>query len=245
MEDNRSLQVQDQEKRVNKKNPFRSLFLRGRWISVVLSIFLTIALFFRGFKRMKDSYDSSQQDAYSNFYQTAYDFAEKQNHVSNHALVSIDVAQEVSRLEVLSVSDSEFVIKEADKGDPTVFWLEVQGKGVFTVDLSACEFITDSERQYVLVKVPKPVLTEYSVSGTGKQFWKRNSIFNGSVADGVRLSQKQMSEGRVKLEDSMKQNRGFYEAAKNAAVDMIGSLVRKWNPNIPDLQVDVEFFENN
>lgn len=73
---------------------------------------------------MKNAYESALQNAYSNFYQTAYDYAEQQNHVSNYAVISI-------------------------------------------------------------------------------------------------------------------------EAAKPAAVDMIGSLVQKWNPDIPDLQVDVEFFENN
>lgn len=170
-------------------------------------------------------------------------------------MISIEAAQEVSRLEVLTVSDSEFVIKDPDQNDPTISWLEVQGVGVFTVDLTACEFITDSERQYVFVRVPKPALTECKVSGTGKQFWKRKVLSfvdgklifggNGSVASGVRLAQNQLNEGRIMLEDSMKQNRGFYEAAKTATIDMMGSLVRKWNPDIPNLQVDVEFFENN
>ena len=216
-------------------------------IGIAALILLTGALAFWGVRRMENAYETAREDTYSAFYQTAYDLAEKQNHVSNYAVISIEAAQEVSRLEVLTVSDSEFVIKEADDNDPTISWLEVQGIGVFTVDLSACEFIADSERQYVLVRAPKPALTECKVSGTGKQFWKRTGFFtgNGSVAEGVRLSQNQLSEGQIKLEDSMKQNRGFYESAKSAAVDMIGSLVKKWNPSIPELQVEIEFFESD
>lgn len=96
-------------------------------------------------------------------------------------MISIEAAQEVSRLEVLTVSDSEFVIKDSGKSDPTISWLEVQGIGVFTVDLTACEFIADSERQYVLVgqvvgqtEIPvrctvfrKPLVSSVSRSNTG------------------------------------------------------------------------------
>ena len=150
---------------------------------------------------------------------------------------------------MLTVSGSEFVIKNADSDNKTVSWLEVQGTGVFTVDLSAGEFIVDPERQSVLVKVPKPVLTECAVTGTGKHFWNNGGIFynffKGSVDDGVRLSQAQMSEGRMKLEDSMRKSRTFSEASQKAAINMIESLVQQWNPNIPDLQIEVEFIEDN
>lgn len=256
MPEKHSLQVQDQEKGANRKNFFKSLSPQTkRWIGIGVASILTLAFLICGVTLMKNRYETAKQNTSSDFYQTAYDYAEKKNHVSNYAVISIDSSQEVSRLEVLTVSDSEFIIKDSDESDPTISWLEVQGMGVFTVDLTACEFIADSERQYVLVRAPQPTLTECKVSGTGKQFWSRKVLSvvdgrivwggNGSVASGVRLAQNQLSEGRIILEDSMKQNRGFYEAAKAAAVDIITSLVEKWNPDIPDLQVEVEFFDNN
>lgn len=70
-------------------------------------------------------------------------------------------------------------------------------------------------------------------------------IFNGSVAEGVQLSQNQLKEGRIKLEDAMKQDRRFYDESQKAAVSMIESLVKQWNPSVPDLQVEVEFIESN
>ena len=95
----------------------------------------------------------------------------------------------------------------------------------------------------MLVKIPKPVLTECTVSGIGKQFWRDSRIFsNGSISEGVRLSQDQLSVGRLKLEDSMRQSRRFYEAAQKSAVSTIESLVKQWNPALPDLQVEVEFY---
>lgn len=212
----------------------------------ILLVFISIIIVRSGMMYIKDSYQTAEQNTYNSIYQTAFDSAETRNHVSNYAIISVEGIQEVSRLEVLTVSDSKFVIKNADENDKTISWLEVQGTGVYTVDLSVSEFMVDSERGYVLARIPKPVLAECKVSDTGKQFWKdASNIFNGSAADGVHLAQSQMSEGKLILEDAMRQNRRFNEESKKAAVNMVESLVRQLNPNIPDLQVEVEFIEDN
>lgn len=212
-------------------------------------VFVSILMVFLGKSRMGNAYQTAEQNAYNGIYQTVFDIAEAQNHVSNYAVISVEDIQKVSRLEVLTVSDSEFVIKNASENDKTISWLEVQGTGVFTVDLSAGEFIVDTERQSVFVRIPKPVLTECAVTGTGKQFWNSGGIFynffKGSVADGVRLSQTQMSEGRMKLEDSMRKSRVFNEESQKAAINMIESLVRQWNPDVSNLQIEVKFIEDN
>lgn len=248
MDKNRDLEVINQEASPTEKTSFRNCSPWKKQLLIVGTVvLLTIAIIVAGICLTKSAFNTVRQDVHDSCYDTAYNFAEQQNHVSNYALISVEAAREVSRLEVLSVSDSEFVIKNADKNDRTISWLEVQGTGVFTVDLAAGEFITDPERQYVLVRVPRPVLTECKVSGTGKQFLKRADflIFNGSVAEGVQLSQNQLKEGRIKLEDAMKQDRRFYDESQKAAVSMIESLVKQWNPSVPNLQVEVEFIESN
>ena len=211
----------------------------------VILLLATVLFFALGMRNLKESYQSTKQSVYEGIYQTAYNMAEARNHVSNYVVISVDRAKEVSRLEVLTVSGSEFVIKNADKTSKITSWLEVQGTGVFTIDLSMGEFIVDSERHHVLVRIPKPMLTECKLSGTGKQFWKDGRIIsNGSVAEGVRLSQAQMREGQLALEASMMQNRTFYDAAQEAAKRSVESLIQQWNPNIPDLFIRVEFIEN-
>lgn len=200
----------------------------------VILLLATVLFFALGMRNLKESFHSAEQSAY-----------EARNHVSNYVDISVEHAKEVSRLEVLTVSGSEFVIKNADKTSKITSWLEVQGTGVFTIDLSMGEFIVDSERHHVLVRIPKPMLTECKLSGTGKQFWKDGRIIsNGSVAEGVRLSQAQMREGRLALEASMMQNRAFYNAAQEAAKRAVESLIQQWNPNVPDLCVRIEFIEN-
>lgn len=216
-------------------------------VSVLLILFAGL-FFVKGKDRIREYYETAREKAYNSIYQTAYEYAETRNHVSNKAVITVEGIREVSRLEVLTVSGSEFIIKDRDISDKTTSWLEVQGVGVFTVDLSAGEYIVDTDRQSVYVRVPKPVLTECAVTGTGKRFWNDGGIFhnlfNSSIADGVRLSQEQMSEGRMKLEDSMRKSRIFNETSQEAAISMIKSLVEQWNPNVPELRIEVEFMEN-
>ena len=213
-------------------------------VMIVVGVF-SYAFFYAGKQRMDNAYQNANQSAYDGMYQVAYEFAETQNHVSNDVNISIEGVQKISRLEVLTVSGSEYVIKNADETSKIISWLEVQGTGIFTVDLTSGEFIVDSERHYVLVKIPQPRLTECKISGTGKQFWNNGWIIaNGSVAEGVRLSQAQLSEGQVKLENSMKQSRRFHAAAQEAAIRMIESLVEEWNFDIQDLQVEVQFIDD-
>lgn len=248
MDENHYLEAPGWENQAGKNVPRKRLSPKAKFlVCLVLSAVFTIAFLLLGIKRMQDSFSATRDNTFAAFYQTAHNFAEEQNHVSNYVTIAIEAEREVSRLEVLTVSDSEFIIKDAGSGNGATSWLEVQGKGVFTVDLDAAEFIADSKRQYVLVRIPNPVLTNCSLSGTGKQFWHSSNfpLANGSIAEGVRLSQEQFAEGRVRLEDSMRQNRRFHEAAQSAAKLMIEAVVKKWNPDIPDLYVEIEFFETN
>lgn len=248
MAENYHLGIPNHDNQRNSNPSHKKIFPQAKfWICLCFSVLLTIAFILFGIKRMQDSFAAARENTSSVFYQTAYNFAEEQNHVSNYVAIAIEAEREVSRLEVLTVSDSEFIVKDAGNGNNTTSWLEVQGTGVFTVNLDAAEFIADSDRQYVLVKVPNPVLTNCAVSGTGKQFWQSSNfpLTNGSIAEGVRLSQEQFAEGRIRLEDSIRQNRRFHEAARSAAKLMIESIVKEWNSSIPDLQVEIEFIESN
>lgn len=227
-----------------KNRRFKKVSLRQAEIVLAVLFFIgAVFLCRQGVSRMQKAYDENKRNTSDKFYQAAYDFEEARHHVSNYIVINLEDIRNTARLEVLKVSDTEFVIEHPDEGHGIISWLEVQGVGVFTVDLMASEFITDFERQYVLVNIPNPVLTQCAVEKTGKQFWKNTSIFNGSVADGVKLSQEQLSEGRLRLEDSMKQSRRFYDAAKEAAESMVKARVKQWNPELPDLEVVVNFID--
>lgn len=200
----------------------------------------TVAVFAYGRAKTRAAYDNAKTDIYNYMYETAYSIAEERNHVTNRVDISLGNLQEMSKLEVLSVQDSTYSISDESK---VVSWLKFEGTGTFTVDLSIAEFITDSDRQYILVRIPKPMLTNFKKEETVTSFWHDGRFFqNGSVLEGVQLAQSQIRDGASKLQEEMRQSRFFYEQAKKSAESMLKSLLKGWNPEIPDLQVDVEFF---
>ncbi len=129
------------------------------------------------------------------FYQKAFDSAEKANHTSNMASLDVESVREVAKLEVLKVSDVEFVTTEADKDAITAI-LEVPGSGVFTVNLQQAEFVVDKARCYVLVRLPDPELSECKIDYSNvKKVLFKNKGGNESIEVGEDLARAQLKEG--------------------------------------------------
>ncbi len=194
----------------------------------------------------KEAYNNSKNlkadEIYSEYYQNAFDKAEKKYHVSNRAAIDITSIKELSNLEVLSVSDVEYIVseKEYDKGD---IWVEFKGEGVYTIDMSLCEVITDDERSAVLVRIPSPVLTHVRIKESNVLLYKDKSLRNYSIDDGADLAKEMESKGFEQLRTYMKTNPNFYESAKNSAESLLTTLVKECNPDIPDLNVIIEFYD--
>lgn len=158
-----------------KKGRFHMRKGVGSTIAIVLSIvmiFASILLFAdtvsSGAKVLADSYTSEYRKQKDITYQDKYDAyknaAEEKFHVSNRVSIYIGSLKEEEKLEVLKVSDVEFVIEDKDDNDGNVIsWLEVPGEGAFVVDLKAGEYIVDNERAHVLVRVPYPELANITV----------------------------------------------------------------------------------
>ena len=116
------------------------------------SIFLGVTGVKDGFS---DAYEDARLDTYQQFRDTAYKISEEAHHVSNDVAISISAVKEKSNLEVLKVSDVVYIITDSeDTKSGTTSWLKVNGTGVFTVNLTAAEYLVDNYRHYVLVRIP-------------------------------------------------------------------------------------------
>ena len=191
------------------------------------------------------SKNSQMEEKYTEYYESSYASAEEKSHVKNRVAIYVDSLQTEPKLEVLRVSDVEYSIVEPEKNGGNVSsWLEIPGYGVFTVDLSAGEFIVDNERENVLVRVPKPELTELTLDydGIKELFWKQG-YRDYSYGTGEALAQEQLNDGYLQIRRYMTSNQKLYNSAAEAAVNMITFLVKQLNPGIPDLQVAVEFMD--
>ena len=216
-------------------------------VSVIIGLLLIPKAVNRATRFAQDAYasakDRAAEDAYQKFYDTAFASAERKYHVSNNIAIEVASVREEANLEVLRVSDVEYVIEsKEDNEDGIDTWMEFYGDGVYTVDMRASEFIIDSDRQYVLVRVPKPELTNCKITQTNRLFWK-DKWRNESNAVGTELAADMRNEGYTKLNNYMKSNAQFYKSAKISAQTVISDLVKGLNSELPDLVVEVEFID--
>lgn len=232
-----------------KKGKIRKLLVKI--ILPVIVAILGVALFMQSLEVLTTATASSfstelereKEDTYQDIYQWAFERAERENHVMNVVSISLEGVQETSKLEVLRVSDTEYVIEKAESNAQKIeSWIRIDGIGIFTVDLSLGEFITDSEQKYVLARVPAPILTDVK-NDVPQLIFSRNDFWNESYEAGEDLTREQIAKDEAALRNKMTTNQFFRESADQAAKQFISSFIKKLNPDIPDLTVDVEFLD--
>lgn len=153
-------------------------------ILIVLNIWLISSALGTTVSATHDAYtqtfEEQRIETYQKYYKMSYDIAQKKNHVSNRVTIDIQKVKEVSALEVLRVSDVNYIYDENDIRD----WVSIYGYGVYTVDLRHSEIIVDNERKSVLVRVLHPKLDRISLSyGDVEPEFKENFL-NGSISEG-------------------------------------------------------------
>lgn len=196
-------------------------------------------------------------DVYDSFYQSSFDLSEQQHHVSNEISITIGSLRDQARLEVLRISEVEYedskrIIEEIKKSTildrvfgNVVSWLEVPGYGVFTVDLMSGEFIIDNERQYVLIRIPNPELSEFTIDYANVELlnFEDSGLFKNSAKVGEDLARAQLQSAELSMRQKTNANQEFYQSARNSAIIILTNLVKQLNPALPNLTVQVEFFE--
>ena len=224
------------------------LILIGLFVVLVGSVFLYKNAIRTGAKALADSYNSAfateREAAYETLYQKFYDDAESNYHVSNRETIQLGELREVADLEVLKVSDVEYIIDESsDNGKGITAWLEVPGNGIYIVNLKAAEFIVDGQRSYVLVRAPYPQLTNVTIdySNVNKLLFK-NDVFNESYKYGEEQAERMLNSADSKIMKEFMANEHFFLSAQNAAKSSITCLVKQLNPENQDLVVEVEFY---
>lgn len=217
-------------------------------VMAAVTIFLANGIIGAGASALLNSYNSayaSERDAaYQAQYEKYFERAEQEYHVSNRVSISIGDLRETAALEVLTVSDVEYIVEESSSNSNGITsWLEVPGQGTYIVDLQAAEFVVDDERSYVLVRVPYPELTNITIdyANVQKLFFK-NDLLNDSYKVGEDLARKQLSSADMLIKKEFASNQHFYLSAQEAAISTIQCLVKQLNPEVPDLTVEVEFY---
>lgn len=242
---------QKPRKKPSKKKINDTLLVVGTLLCIVMAatcIYLFVGLISAGANALKDSYEASysaeRNETYNDIYNMFYNSAEEKYHVSNRVSITVGNLREQEKLEVLQVSDVEFVIegKDDNSGNMTS-WLEVPGSGTYVVDLAAGEYIIDDIRAHVLVRVPYPELTNIKIDYANvEKLLFKDDIFNGSYKQGEELAMKQLGQADVLIKKEFQSNQGYYLTAQKSARTSIINLVERLNPSVENLTVEVEFY---
>lgn len=259
---------QNKSKKKKSEGLSRKQFILGALaISALLlcfCVYMILDTFTIGTGAAMDSFstakDEAAEEVYQFFYDKSYYAAEKAHHVSNNVSISIGDLKEEQKLEVLKVSDVAY--ETPDPKDQNWFegliasitgmfdaevvsWLEVPGNGIFTVNLQAGEFIIDEERQYVLIRIPSPELTEFAIDYENVELllFEEGGAFKNSAKYGVDKAVEQLQSAELAMMQNVNNNQEFYKRARESTEKMLVNLVKQLNPQLLDLRVEIEFID--
>ena len=193
----------------------------------------------------KQTYTIEKDITYKNKYDNYKETAEERFHVSNKASIYVGKLKEEQKLEVLEVSDVEFIIEDQDDNSGNVTaWLEVPGKGTFVVDMEAGEYIIDVERANVLVRVPYPELCNVRIdyANVQKMLFRKEGILNGNHKEGEKIAEEQYDKAYALINREFVSNQNYHQNAMNAAKSTIEALIKQLNPEVDNITVEVEFY---
>lgn len=200
------------------------------------------------FNQYIDSKDTVSQNTKDKISEVFSNYVEEKNHVSSNLDIKIGNIKEQANLEVLKISHVAYVVEDAKNNDKKMtVWMAIPGEGTFIVDLKSSEFIVDSIRKTVKIKVPIPKL-QYSIIYEDKEilFMKDEpSIFSsssgGKISDEINTRLENMANKEI--ESEFTSNANYFNSAKNSTISLLQQLINRLNPNIEGINVEVEFTE--
>ncbi len=192
-------------------------------------------------KSSEETFLSEKEKTYEDFKETFMELGENNHHVSNRVDIDITSIKTDNRLQVLEVINTEYI--NCDEPDEKITaWFEVKGKGIYTVNMEAAEYIIDNRHSTVSVRVPKPELAITDSVVENKFFVDDSILKNGSVAKGSRLYEEAKVKGANVIKEEFSTNTDYYEIAEESAEIAISNLVYEVNQGVKDLKVTVEFY---
>ena len=240
-----------------KKRPSLALILTlASIVLLFLSVFLVRTGIRNGAKVLADKYSDNYKAEHDKVYENITEYWRKKiedaNKTKNYQSISIASVKEKADLEVLIISEVVYEIenKEDNKYHLTR-WAQFPGTCTYTVNLKASEFITDTTRNTVTVRIPHIVSNIQINENKVEQLFSKNDSDVISTtftkADVIKaeedLVDRQLRDAYVDIRKKFQEEPYYEKQAKEAAVKVIEKLIRDLNPGNDTLQVLVEFVE--
>ena len=238
----------DVEKTINKnakkkKPTFLIMGIAAFGLLLICACLLIASIHIRT-NAAKESYNTAKNEASNTAYQKTADkiinIGEERYHVHNEVNITVESISLEPKLEVLDVEDVSYqIFDEEDKRTKSTAWYRFSGKGTYTINMELSEIIVDEERNYILIRVPKPVLSDFKITNREMLLFKEKGW--ESISDGYNLARTAETQAFEEIRQSLSSNQDFYQAATNSAETILKNLAIQSNPEIK-IEVEVEFF---
>lgn len=199
----------------------------------------------RGGKAFREAFDISQKETDRDTFDRFYAAAFEQYRTKNDILTEISSDNKGGRLNVLSISDEVFIIQEnADSENDSSVWLRVPFEGSFSIDPGTCEFITDSQRNVIKARIPRPEFAEFTAD------YEHSSLVTfskaspeGISANGESAARQQIQENDIRIQEYISSNKKYCENASAAAEKTVRQILLALN-TYENIRIEIEFFDS-
>lgn len=256
--------IETEERREGKTGRLFGVSLVLCAVGIVMLLIFALVVFPSGITRgaqaaedmFMETESRTESDIREKIYAAAFDLSEKEYHVKNTANAEIKCVELTQKLEVLRVSDVEYIFtgdgttddaspeQKFDNDSGVTAWFEVSGTGSFAVDLTQAEVAVDNARKHISVVLPLP---EVKCRESGFKLLKvdDNHInFMDSEADGIEIAKTAKRKGLELIDGSVGSDPDYMESARSSAKRLLSNMIKSLNAEeIPDLSVDVSFFD--
>lgn len=195
------------------------------------------------------AYDTAKNSTYEKYRQAGHNAGYENYHVKNEVDIDVGNIQECSNLEIMKVSDFDYAISnKSDNAEKIDSVFEVTVTGTYCVNMQLSEFIIDNKNNSVTVRVPNPVLTDFTSKYEMLYFSKNGTILNifdkGNYREGEDFAIQQLTECKASIENNLKHNQENELSAKKSAENTLINIITRLNPEIPNIKVFVDFDDN-
>lgn len=192
------------------------------------------------------AYDTTKNSTYEKYRQAGHDAGYENYHVKNEVDIYVGDIQECSNLEIMKVSDFDYATSNKSENSEKIDSVfEVTVTGTYCVNMQLSDFIIDNKNKIVTVRVPNPALTNFTSKYEMLYFSKNGTILdifdNGNYREGEDFAIQQLTECKAEIMHSLEYNQENNRNAEESARSVLTNIIKRLNPEIPDLKVYIEF----
>jgi hypothetical protein len=96
-----------------------------------------------------------------------------------------------------------------------------------------------------LIRVPEPTLENFTIDYSGVELlnFEKGGVLTNSAKIGEEMARDQLEDAELRIRENILENQDYYQMAQESTEKILKNLIEKLNPDLQDLNVEVEFID--